>query len=334
MICKNNLKRKYIDNFSDSHLKIAFCFVFVAICGFATASQRLSTRFLKYIDTYKDIAISEAQEYGVPACITLAQGLLESGAGQSYLARVGRNHFGIKCHKSWKGDRVTVGDEANSISYRQYKRVSDSYLDHARFLQSPRYKKLYDLDITDYKGWARGLQQCGYAEDPNYASQLISLIEQYCLIQYDQGQPVVAYRHHLAPDSTLDPELDEKARKAMLKKVEFLHAVHRKWNLHYIIAMKGDTYESIALEFNLKPDRVMAFNDIEDAHAVPAIGDWVWVERKAKSAPENFDLYTVREGESLWVIAQMFGIRLNSLLKLNDMKKDTEVEEGQQIRLR
>lgn len=297
-------------------------------------SQRLSAQFLAYIDQYKDIAIKQAQEYGVPASITLAQGLLESGAGQSNLARNGHNHFGIKCHRDWKGERIMEGDSSNSICYRQYGKAEDSFTDHARFLQGKRYAKLYDLEITDYRGWAQGLRDCGYAEDRAYPTLLIGLIEKYQLFQYDSGQPIVAKRVKLKPDDSIGHDTDEKGGRKMLKKVEFLHHLHRKWGLHYVIAMRGDTYESIALEFNLKPVQVRDFNDIDDLGATPAIGDKVWVEKKAKQAPEGFDIYHARQGDTPWSIAQDFGVRLGSILKQNHLKSEDPLAPGEPIKLR
>jgi hypothetical protein len=327
---------KYIHYFLHFNLKLQFCAVLALTCALPAPAQRLSSRFLNYIDQYKEIAVKQAQEYGVPASITLAQGLLESGAGQSYLARAGNNHFGIKCHSRWKGESISVGDETSSTCYRQYRNAEESFVDHARFLQQPRYRNLYKLKLTDYKSWARGLQSCGYAENQSYATLLISLIEKYRLFQYDIDQPLVARRKKLAPDPSIGHDLDDEqqAQKDLLKRVEFLHHVHRKWNLHYIIAIKGDTYETIALEFNLKPEKLREFNDIDDESLVPATGDRVWVEPKAKATPEHFDYYTVRKGESLWSVSQEFGVRLKSLMKLNDIKRGQDVAAGDQIKLR
>ncbi|MBQ0116218.1 MAG: glucosaminidase domain-containing protein [Bacteroidales bacterium] len=154
------------------------------MCFFAlfADAERLNDKFLAYIDQYKELAIEQQEQYGVPAAITLAQGLLESGAGQSYLARVGNNHFGVKS-LNWSGPRVEFTDTTGrrTTSYRRYQSVKDSYTDHSKCLQASRYKALYLLDVNDYRGWAHGLKQCGYAEDPGYAGKLISIIEQYDL---------------------------------------------------------------------------------------------------------------------------------------------------------
>ena len=149
----------------------------------------MNARYLEYIDRYKAIALEHQREFGVPACITLAQGLLESNAGQSYLARRGNNHFGIKCY-SWKGPVVEYDDTLKHNCYRNYGSAEDSFLDHAKFLRGKRYSPLYDLELTDYQGWAQGLRDCGYAEDPAYPQKLVRIIEQYEL--YTLAEETVA----------------------------------------------------------------------------------------------------------------------------------------------
>ena len=149
--------------------------------------MRPSERNRQYIEQYKDIAIAQRTEFGVPAAITLAQGLLESSAGTSFLAREGNNHFGIKCHR-WAGESVDFNDTLPHPCYRKYESVEHSYEDHSRFLKGKRYARLYDLDVTDYRGWAIGLRDCGYAEDPKYPEKLIRIIELYELYTYDGGK--------------------------------------------------------------------------------------------------------------------------------------------------
>lgn len=157
------------------------------MCLFGVA-QTQNEAYLKYIQKYKSIALKQEKEYKIPACITLAQGLLESGAGNSELAVKANNHFGIKCHKDWTGDTYTHDDETRDECFRKYKKAEDSYVDHSRFLLRPRYASLFDLPITDYKGWAHGLKQCGYATDPGYAAKLIKIIEDYDLASITTGE--------------------------------------------------------------------------------------------------------------------------------------------------
>lgn len=151
------------------------------LCVSLNAQLKWNSRYQAYIDQYKDLAIAEMLKYNIPASITLAQGLLESGAGMSELARNGNNHFGIKCH-DWTGARTYHDDDANNECFRAYRDVYESYEDHSRFLaRQPRYRSLFRLKRTDYKGWAKGLKKCGYATSPTYAKQLIGIIELYKL---------------------------------------------------------------------------------------------------------------------------------------------------------
>jgi len=178
----------------------------------------MSARYLQYIEQFKDVAIAQRHQFGIPASITLAQGLLESNAGRSYLATRGNNHFGIKCHNSWKGPAVTYDDTLGHDCYRQYGAPEDSYLDHSLFLKGRRYAPLYELDSTDYRGWAEGLRTCGYAEDPAYPAKLINLIEQYELHRYDTDQttPVQLANKEKKKDKDKDKK-KEKEKKAKEK---------------------------------------------------------------------------------------------------------------------
>lgn len=174
------LQCKVIDNFSIRKKKTVICAVLTLVFTLTTAAQTTRERFNAYIDTYKDLAIEQCRTHGVPASITLAQGLLESNAGSSYLATHNNNHFGIKFHKRANMEADTLGGE-----YSAYSSAAECYDDHSVILCSKRYSSLHKLDTTDYKGWAHGLKRCGYAEDPAYASKLISIIESYKLLQYD-----------------------------------------------------------------------------------------------------------------------------------------------------
>ena len=156
------------------------------VTSFLLQAQGVSQQYLNYIERYKGMAIDQMLRYKIPASITLAQGLLESGAGTSTLARKANNHFGIKCGRAWKGPYVLQDDDERNEKFRKYRSVEESYEDHSRFLQQARYSSLFDLSPKDYKGWARGLKRCGYATNPRYASLLIDLIERYDLDQYDK----------------------------------------------------------------------------------------------------------------------------------------------------
>lgn len=178
------LSCKDIDIFSYFKQKTVFCLILLHVFAPAAMAQGLNARFLAYIEQFKEVAMEHCRTHGIPASITLAQGLLESNAGSSYLASRGNNHFGIKCHR-WSGEAVEYDDTLQHDCYRKYGSPEDSYLDHSRFLRGKRYTPLHSLDTTDYRGWAHGLRTCGYAEDPDYPQKLISIIERYTLHRYD-----------------------------------------------------------------------------------------------------------------------------------------------------
>ena len=181
-----NLERKIIDNFPINKRIYIFCLIFAIFYAFTASSQTTRQDYLEYIERYKPVALQFEQEYGVPASITLAQGILESSVGQSKMAREANNHFGIKAYH-WSGE-VYGGDSLGTVGYRKYGAPEDSFLDHAKFLKGPRYSVLYELDVTDYRSWAQGLRDCGYAEDVNYPSKLISIIEKYELYALNGGK--------------------------------------------------------------------------------------------------------------------------------------------------
>ena len=184
------LERKIIDNFPINKRIYIFCLIFAIFYAFTASSQTTRQDYLEYIERYKPVALQFEQEYGVPASITLAQGILESYAGKSRMAKEANNHFGIKAYH-WKGEIYGKGDSLSSnVGYRKYGAPEDSFLDHAKFLKGPRYSILYELEVTDYRSWAQGLRDCGYAEDINYPTKLINIIEQYELYALNGGKRI------------------------------------------------------------------------------------------------------------------------------------------------
>lgn len=178
---------KVIDIFSNCKQKTYICTIAALLFSLTSPAQTLNARYLDYIERYKAIAMEHSKTLGIPASITLAQGLLESRAGQSYLATRGNNHFGIKCHK-WAGQAVEYDDSLKHDCYRKYETAEESFNDHAKFLKGKRYSQLYNHHVSKYRHWAHGLRRCGYAEDPAYPQKLIALIEQYELYKYDNAQ--------------------------------------------------------------------------------------------------------------------------------------------------
>ena len=181
-----NLGRKIIEIFSKIKQKMVFCLIFGVFCAISVSAQPKHQRYLEYIERYKTVALQTERDFGIPASITLAQGLLESYVGQSKMALEANNHFGIKAYH-WTGEVYGVDSLSSRVGYRTYGCPEDSYLDHAQFLRGPRYSILYQFDVTDYRSWAQGLRDCGYAEDVNYPTKLINIIEQYELYALNGG---------------------------------------------------------------------------------------------------------------------------------------------------
>lgn len=296
-------------------------FIFSVLLSFSISSFSQAKRYKvydDYINTYKGIAIDHMKKYKIPASITLAQGLLESGAGKSSLTVSSNNHFGIKCHSDWKGERVYKADDGPNDCFRKYKKAEDSFEDHSKFLTKARYKRLFDLKITDYRGWARGLQQCGYATDRAYANKLIKLIEDYELYQHDkkgQGKDKV------------------KEEETRFLKQEYKHIPYKTHNLVYVIAEDGDTYEAIALEFGFKPKDLYKHNEVPEGFPLKK-GDLVYFQKKKSKADKPYYEHEVQVGESMHSISQLYGIKVKNLYKMN--KKDFEYVpvEGDVLKLR
>lgn len=193
-----NLERKIIDNFPIYKQISVFCLIFVLFSAFSAPAQTKHQRYLDYIERYKTVALEHEHTYGVPASITLAQGILESSVGQSKMAREANNHFGIKAYH-WQGE-VYGRDSLGTVGYRKYGCPEDSYLDHALFLKTSRYTVLYDFDVTDYRSWAQGLRDCGYAQDKDYPDKLITIIEQYELYALNGGHLLDGGKPAVQPD--------------------------------------------------------------------------------------------------------------------------------------
>ena len=289
--------------------RLPFIGIFLFIAVFVSA-QTKNPIYLDYINKYKDIAIDHQKRYKIPASITLAQGLLESAAGTSELARKSNNHFGIKCHNSWEGKRVYHDDDEKGECFRKYRNPKESYEDHALFLtKSPRYEKLFKLDITDYKGWAHGLKRCGYATVKAYASKLIQTIELYGLHRYDgKGLP------------------------RMPKGYEY-HDMDSKWGLPYVVARDGDTQRLIARQFELYAYQIRRYNDFPRGYKLKA-GDIVYLKAKRRRAQKPYTTHTLQPGESLHDVSQKYGIKLKRLLSRNKISGERVPRVGDVLRLR
>lgn len=324
------------------------------------AAQQTYTR-LEYIAKWADVAIEQMEIYGIPASITMAQAIVESGNGNGELARMANNHFGIKCGNEWEGDKVYHDDDATGECFRAYTSAEESFADHAEFLHKrPRYEFLFEYDADDYVSWAKGLKQAGYATAPTYAESLIRVIETEKLYLLDQKNGRKLYDEHVAELLGLSAkpkepttELKEEETKQEVDDITTAYAdagidpnnfrvtinSHRGYNVyrtngsHYIIAHEGDSYASIAKLFELSPRLLRSFNDAAK-DATIAKGDVVYIERKASRWQGNNLMHHSSHDESLRQLSQIYGIRLKSLAKLNKLDSNAELKVGDTIRLR
>lgn len=288
---------------------------------FAQNSGRQMTRE-EYVAAYKDMAIREMYEFGIPASIKLAQAILESGNGNSKLAREANNHFGIKCH-GWQGESIKVDDDAPQECFRKYDNPDQSYKDHSAFLTTrPRYASLFELETTDYKGWAHGLKQAGYATNPRYAELVIKIIDDLNLNQYDVPRSVILAGKKPGKEISESWQKAGNEGKPTTGKRQILTNNGRK----YIISRKGDDFYNLAKEFNIYSYQIWKYNELKRSDKL-AEGEMVYLEKKKAKASVPF--HTFAKGENLRTISQVYGIRLNSLYKLNRMKTGQEPRVGQ-----
>ncbi len=278
----------------------------------------------EYIEKYSDIAVSEMERTGIPASIKLAQAILESGNGSSNLAKMGNNHFGIKCH-DWTGKRIYRDDDEPNECFRRYSDPEESFLDHSEFLTGrPRYGFLFDLDPYDYEAWARGLQEAGYATNPNYANLLIRLIEENGLYKFDQKGERYSEDPMSPPERKSTIEYPEEEQRI---------EIFTRNRINYIVAGEGDTIESLARELDMKPWEFYLYNDLPREYEVQT-GDILYLQPKRFRAERGIEEHIVGQGETMHCISQLYGVRLGRLLRRNGMDSDKKVEPGTVIKLR
>lgn len=286
---------------------------------FAQPAERRYSR-KEYIERWKDEAIAQMNQTGIPASITLAQGILESADGNSPLARYANNHFGIKCHADWKGESFIQDDDRSNECFRKYDNAEESFRDHSIFLSTrSNYTKLFDLASTDYKGWAHGLKSAGYATNPQYAYLLIQIIEENDLNEYDREQTFA--RKEAKPE--IKPVIAVGFKKHEVK-------VHDN-NIRFVIAKDGDTPYKIAKEFEMGLWQIYKYNDLNTNEKIKD-GDIIYLQPKRNKA--RFEFHTVEKGDSMKKISQKYGVKLSKLYKRNHLKRGTEPQLGTVIYLR
>ena len=292
-----------------------------------------------YIRKWSETAVEQMIASGVPASITLAQACLESANGTSTLATQANNHFGIKC-RGWSGPSFRHDDDLKDECFRSYDNAEQSFSDHSDFLRyNDRYAPLFDLDPTDYKGWAHGLKKAGYATDPQYAEKLIKIIEEYRLYEYDVLKPRQGKLTVTLPPSPGNLERVTKVEAPLHFKPRSLGSVtidytfYEKHGLVYIVANGTENYASLARQFNLFKRELLRFNDEKKDHTIPA-GEIVYLQAKRSQSTEDLAKHVVEEGETMRGLSQRFGVKLKNLYKFNNMKPGREPVPGSIINLR
>ena len=289
----------------------------ITSCNLAVAAENRISRS-QYIETWKTEAINQMVTYGIPASITLAQGILESGDGNSRLAKQGNNHFGIKCH-NWTGKTIHKDDDKKNECFRKYESARQSFQDHSEFLtERGRYSFLFDLEPNDYKGWAKGLKTAGYATNPKYSNLLIALIEKNNLQQYD----------NMVLPSKNPGFLFANLNKPKTNK----HSIYiHNNNIKYIKVKSKDTFYKISKEFGMHLGKIYKYNDLSDKNFIKE-GDIIFLQPKRKKA--KVESHTVKQSETLQGISQLYGVKLKSICKKNNLESETVLEPGQILELK
>lgn len=303
-----------------------------------------------YVSMWSNVAVEHMLTYRIPASITLAQGLLESGNGNSPLATEANNHFGIKC-SDWTGEKIYFDDDAKGECFRKYPNATESYLDHSLFLtKKPRYAGLFQFPVDDYKSWAKGLKKAGYATHPEYAEKLIDLIERLKLYEYDDktapennGTELLANnaakenaksKSKSKETSSNKPVSSMKIDETCLKYEN--HTIKQNKNeVKFIIARKGDTYYKIAQEFDLGMWQMYKYNNFAEKKDMLEAGDIVYIAPKKNKAKNKGAVYVAAKETTLIEISQSEGIKLKKLVKMNGFTSEkVTVQKGQKVLLR
>jgi len=335
--------------------KIRYIILFLlVVADFFAFSQNTQKKkeTLDYIERYKDIAMEEMQKDKIPASITLAQGILESGNGQSKLAKQGNNHFGIKCHSDWKGKRMHQDDDAPNECFRVYDNAEDSYRDHSKFLKNgTRYKSLFELSITDYKGWAKGLKKAGYATLPTYATVLINLIETYDLQQYDQmvvsgkfkkkspkavekpAKPVKPAKNKKIKGNAKSYAVPDLENRKAIEVTASHHYIKENFGVEFIVTKENDNLSSLAKELKMYEYQLIKYNNLGSKRTFSE-GEILYIQPKRRRAPSGYNVHVVKYGETLDDISNLYAVRLDRLYKMNGFDKTYLISVGEEIKLR
>lgn len=302
------------------HLTLIIITILLSIAP-VVAQQKMTTD--QYVQRYKAIAVEKMKVYGIPASITLAQGLLESGTGGSELAVNANNHFGIKCGKSWTGPKIYHDDDAKGECFRKYASVEESFRDHSIFLkEGKRYASLFELTPTDYQGWATGLKAAGYATNPMYANMLIDLIDRYKLWQWDQEQ-----NQAKVSDKKIFTGQGDAPRP--MKGTELTWGYCNK--VKYVVARSGDSYPTLARKLGIRLTKLLKMNDLNQTMPVDE-GQKIFTQSKRRKSSLQHS-HIVQQGETTYSISQDFGVKISALQRKNPKLKSSALIVGQRVML-
>lgn len=306
-------------------------FIVALLAAMSLSAQRQDPTYLSYIEVWKETAVANQKDYGIPASIIMAQALLESAAGQSELAVNARNHFGIKCTSDWFGGVYYYDDDSKGECFRQYRDAAESFKDHSLFLKRPRYTTCFEIAVEDYEGWARRLKECGYATDPLYASKLIKLIEDYRLDTLATGATAAPKQHQKRPlKATVvrksepimviknDPEppyVEPLTAKEERDSFLLMHPKKKCNGITYVTAREGDTYANVAFRLNVRERDLREDNDALGRELQK--GDRIYLSAK-KNASTNTYVWT-HTGQSLWQLSQEEGVSIEAIRKYNEL---------------
>lgn len=309
----------------------------VNVCTFVQAQS--SSDIHSYILKYKLIALEHEKQYGIPASITLAQGILESGAGKSALARNANNHFGIKSYGGWSGPvYLAWDDESQKSRFRKYSSAKDSYNDHSLFLKkNGRYRGLFCNSVYDYRAWAIGLQKAGYATAGNYAKALIGIIDAYKLyalnggVKLRAGKTVTITQHISASELIFDNECILNDSEMSEEEIEVSEIIRKVVvdinNVRCTILYPGENLTSIVQKYDIPISKLLEYNELSAPDDIKE-GDVVFLEKKKKKYVGLQDTYLIKGDETLYEVSQQFGIQLASLAKINGIDIFSNLKEG------
>lgn len=286
-----------------------------------------------YILRFSPVAMEKMRDFKIPASITLAQGLLESGNGNSKLATQANNHFGIKCHKEWSGKTFFMDDDEKNECFRAYKNPDDSYRDHSLFLtQRPRYGFLFELNLMDYEAWAKGLSKAGYATNPMYPQLLTRLIERHQLYRFDSLAMGLKPSQLIASSIPKQEKTPSTSDFEVVGKTKSGRYIHSNNHTKLIFAMEGDRIDLLAKELNVFSWQLVKYNELQNDATLHS-GEVVYVEKKARKS-KQFEMHILQDGENLRDVSQLYGVRMSRLEKMNHWKAGVVLPAGTIVRLK